>query len=231
MAARKKNFQSSIDFPDPRDAMIEGVLAVGGLLDEGTLYTAYSKGIFPWPHPEYPLLWFSPEKRGIIEFKDLHLSRSFERFLRRHDQEFKVTMDMAFPQVIRECSKQPRPGQDGTWILPSMLKSYIDFHKAGYAHSIEVWLDNQLVGGIYGVFIKGVFSGESMFYKTPNASKLALYHLIQILKSWGLEWMDIQMVTPLSESFGGKYLEREDFLAKLQRTQDENENAVFPWPS
>ena len=231
MAALKKNFQSSIDFPNPRDAMIEGVVAVGGLLDEGTLYTAYSKGIFPWPHPDYPLLWFSPEKRGILEFKDLHLTRSFDRFVRQHDQDFKVTMDTAFHQVVRECAKQPRPGQDGTWILPSMLKSYIDFHKAGYAHSIEVWLNQQLVGGIYGVFIKGVFSGESMFYKTPNASKLALYHLIQILKSWGLEWMDIQMVTPVSESFGGKYVERENFLEKLQRTQDENENAVFPWPS
>jgi leucyl/phenylalanyl-tRNA--protein transferase len=231
MAARKKNFHSSIDFPDPRDAMIEGVLAVGGLLDEGTLYTAYSKGIFPWPHPDYPLLWFSPEKRGILEFKELHLSRSFQKFLRHHDEEFQVTMDQAFPQVIRECARQPRPGQDGTWILPSMLKSYVDFHKAGYAHSIEVWLNRQLVGGIYGVFVKGVFSGESMFYKTPNASKLALYHLIQILKSWGLEWMDTQMVTPVTESFGGKYLEREEFLEKLKRTQDENENTVFPWLS
>jgi leucyl/phenylalanyl-tRNA--protein transferase len=231
MGAAKKNFQSSIDFPDPRDAMIEGVLAVGGLLDEGTLYTAYSKGIFPWPHPDYPLLWFSPEKRGILEFEDLHLSRSFEKFLRQHDEDFQITMDQAFHQVVRECAKQPRPGQDGTWILPAMLKSYIDFHKAGYAHSIEVWYKRQLVGGIYGVFIKGLFSGESMFYKTPNASKLALYHLVQILKSWGLEWMDIQMVTPVTESFGGKYIEREEFLTKLQRTQDENETTVFPWPS
>src|SRR5437868_14786174 len=126
MSAREKNFQSSVDFPDPREAMAEGVLAVGGLLDVGTLYTAYSMGIFPWPHPDYPLLWFSPEKRGILEFKDLHLTRSFEKFLRQHDADFKVTMDQAFPQVIRECAKQPRPGQDGTWILPSMLKSYID---------------------------------------------------------------------------------------------------------
>jgi leucyl/phenylalanyl-tRNA--protein transferase len=230
MTARKKNFQSSVDFPDPRDAMAEGVLAVGGLLDVGTLYTAYGLGIFPWPHPDYPLLWFSPEKRGIIEFSDFHLTRSFEKFVRQHSGEFQITLDKAFPQVVRECSKQPRPGQDGTWILPAMLKSYIDFHKAGYAHSIEVWHEHQLVGGIYGVFVKGVFSGESMFYKTPNASKLALFHLVQILKSWGLEWMDIQMVTPVTKSFGGKYLEREDFLQKLKRTQDENENSVYPWP-
>lgn len=231
MGAKKKNFQSSVEFPDPRDAMAEGVLAVGGLLDVGTLYTAYSAGIFPWPHPDYPLLWFSPEQRGILQFADLHLPRSFEKFLRHSEIEFEITIDQAFPQVVRECSKQPRPGQEGTWILPAMIKSYIDFHKAGYAHSLEVWHNRQLVGGIYGVFVKGVFSGESMFYKTPNASKLALYHLIQTLKSWGLEWMDIQMITPVTKSFGGKYLEREDFLQKLKRTQDENENSVFPWPS
>lgn len=229
MLTLKRKFQSSVDFPDPRDAMAEGVLAVGGLLDVGTLYTAYSLGVFPWPHPDYPLLWFSPEKRGIIEFKDLHLSHSFQKFVRQHEQEFQVTVDKAFPQVIRECAKQPRPGQDGTWILPGMVKSYIDFHNAGYAHSVEVWHGRQLVGGIYGVFVKGVFSGESMFYKTPNASKLALYHLIELLKSWDLEWMDIQMVTPVAKSFGGKYLEREEFLQKLARTQDENENANFPW--
>jgi leucyl/phenylalanyl-tRNA--protein transferase len=225
----KQNLQSSIDFPDPREAMAEGIIAIGGLLDPGTLYTAYSQGIFPWPHPDYPLLWFSPEKRGVIEFADVQLHRSFKKFLRQHEDEFQITMDQAFPQVVRECAKQPRPGQDGTWILPSMIKAYLDFHKAGFAHSLEVWHDRHLVGGIYGVFVKGVFSGESMFYKTPNASKLALYHLIQILKSWGLEWMDIQMVTPVTESFGGKYLTREAFLQKLRRTQDENENMEFPW--
>jgi len=230
MVTQKKNLQSSIDFPSPSDTMAEGILAVGGLLDTGTLYTAYSLGVFPWPHPDYPMLWFSPEKRGIIEFADLHLSRSFEKFVRQHDQEFQVTVDQAFPQVVRECAKQPRPGQDGTWILPNMVKAYNDFHKAGYAHSIEVWHDRQLVGGVYGVFVKGVFSGESMFYKTPNASKLALFHLIELLKSWGLEWMDIQMVTSVTKSFGGKYLSREEFLRKLKRTQDENENANFPWP-
>lgn len=220
---RKVNFQSSVDFPDPRDAMAEGVLAVGGLLDVGTLYTAYSLGVFPWPHPEYPLLWFSPETRGILEFSELHLSRSFEKFIRQHGGEFQVTMNQAFPQVVRECSRQARPGQEGTWILPAMIKSYVDFHKAGFAHSVEVWHDQQLVGGIYGVLVKGVFSGESMFYRTPNASKLALYHLIQFLKSQDMEWMDIQMVTPVTKAFGGKYIDREEFLQKLKRTQDEHE--------
>lgn len=229
MVLHKHSLHSSIDFPDPREAMAEGIIAVGGHLDPGTLYTAYSKGIFPWPHPDYPLLWFSPEKRGIIEFSETKLHRSFKKFLRLHEDEFQITMDQAFAQVVRECAKQPRPGQDGTWILNSMVKAYIDFHKAGYAHSLEVWHNHQLVGGIYGVFVKGVFSGESMFYKTPNASKLALFHLIQVLKSWGLDWMDIQMVTPVTESFGGKYLDRETFLQKLQRTQDENENLEFPW--
>jgi leucyl/phenylalanyl-tRNA--protein transferase len=158
--ANKKNFQSSVDFPDPRDAMAEGVLAVGGLLDVGTLYTAYSMGVFPWPHPDYPLLWFSPEKRGLIEFSDFHLNRSFKKFMNQHEAEFQITMDQAFTQVVRECSKQLRPGQDGTWILPAMVKSYIDFHKAGYAHSIEVWHERQLVGGIYGVFVKVCSAGK-----------------------------------------------------------------------
>ncbi|WP_413288599.1 leucyl/phenylalanyl-tRNA--protein transferase [Bdellovibrio sp. HCB337] len=230
MVPKRIHFQSSVDFPDPRDAMAEGVLAVGGLLDVGTLYTAYSMGIFPWPHPDYPLLWFSPEKRGIIEFKNIHIPHSFEKFLRQRAGDFEITIDRAFPQVVRECSKQPRPGQQGTWILPGMVKAYIDFHKAGYAHSLEVWHNQQLVGGIYGVFVKGVFSGESMFYKSPNASKLALYQLIQVLKSWGLEWMDIQMVTPVTASFGGSYLSREEFLQKLKTTQEENESSEFPWP-
>lgn len=229
MVSRK--FKSSVDFPDPRDTMAEGVLAVGGHLDCGTLYTAYSRGIFPWPHPDYPLLWFSPEQRGILEFKDFHLPRSFERFLRQHENEFQFTLDHAFSQVVRECAKQPRPGQQGTWILPSMLQAYIDFHEAGYAHSLEVWQNQQLIGGIYGVFVKGVFSGESMFYKRTNASKLALYHLVQLLKSWGCEWLDIQMVTPITESFGGKYVTREEFLQKLQRSQTETQNKDFPWPS
>lgn len=229
MIVQKKRLQSSIDFPDPRDAMIEGVLAVGGVLDEGTLYTAYSMGVFPWPHPDYPLMWFSPEKRGILEFTDFRVPRSFEKFLNRHKSEFEITIDKAFSQVIRECAHQPRPGQNGTWILPVMVKSYIDFHKAGYAHSVEIWHKRQLVGGIYGVFIKGVFSGESMFYKTPNASKLAFYHLIQLLQSWGIQWMDIQMITPVTESFGGKYIKREDFLEKLKKTQDENESTKFSW--
>lgn len=226
----KKNFQSSVDFPDPRDAMAEGILAVGGILDAGTLYTAYSSGIFPWPHPDYPLLWFSPEKRGILEFSELQQPRSFQKFLRQQGTEFEITLDKAFPQVIRECAKQVRPGQQGTWIVPAMIKAYIDLHKAGYAHSLEVWHHHQLVGGIYGVFVKGVFSGESMFYKTPNASKLALFQLVQVLKSWGMEWMDIQMVTPVTASFGGKYIDRDAYLLKLKQTQEKNENAEFPWP-
>lgn len=219
-----------MNFPDPRDAMAEGILAVGGQLDVGTLYTAYRLGIFPWPHPDYPLLWFSPERRGILEFSEFKWARSFDKFLRHKAPGFEITLDKAFPQVLRECAKQARPGQQGTWILPVMVKAYMEFHKAGYAHSLEVWHEHQLVGGIYGVFVKGVFSGESMFYKTPNASKLALFQLVQVLKSWGLKWMDIQMVTPVTESFGGKYIDREEFLRKLKRTQEENEKTEFPWP-
>ena len=154
--------------------MAEGILAVGGKLDVGTLYTAYSKGIFPWPQVGLPMLWFSPEKRGILDFRDFHVPESLVRFRRKNPQiEFTVNKD--FAHVMEECAKQPRPGQEGTWILPAMKHAYHDFFKAGYCLSIEVRENNVLIGGVCGVLVQGVFSGESMFYKKPNASKLALW--------------------------------------------------------
>lgn len=202
---------SSIQFPDPRQTEAEGLIAVGGKLDVGTLYTAYAAGIFPWPQEGYPLLWFSPEKRGILEFKDFHVPESLRRFRRQHPEwQFSLNGDVQL--VIEECAKQPRPGQDGTWILPAMKRAYLEFAKAGYVLSVEVRENNIVVGGIYGVLVEGLFSGESMFFKKTNASKLALWRLVEILQSQGHEWMDIQMVTPVLASFGGKYVERETFL-------------------
>jgi leucyl/phenylalanyl-tRNA--protein transferase len=210
----KVHGHSSVDFPDPRDTLAEGIIAVGGILDEATLYEAYYQGIFPWPQAGMPMLWFSPEMRGILEFKDFHVAKSLQRFRKNNPQiEFSVNKD--FRHVIEECAKQPRPGQEGTWILPPMKKAYVHFFEAGHCLSVEVREGNVLIGGIYGVLIEGVFSAESMFYKKPNASKLAFWHLVEILRAKGHQWMDIQMVTPVAGSFGGKYVDRDVFLEML----------------
>lgn len=211
-----KRPHSSVDFPDPRETLAEGIIAVGGKLDVGTLYQAYSRGIFPWPQPGFPMLWFSPENRGIIDFKDFRVPESLQRFRRRHPEiEYSVNKD--FRHVVEECARQPRPGQDGTWILPVMKKAYVDFFEAGYCLSVEVRENNILIGGIYGVLVEGVFSGESMFYKKPNASKLALWYLVELLQSQGHEWMDVQMVTPVVASMGGKYVSRDQYLEMLEK--------------
>ncbi|WP_255490035.1 leucyl/phenylalanyl-tRNA--protein transferase [Bdellovibrio sp. KM01] len=213
-------FHSSVDFPDPRDTMAEGILAVGGKLDVGTLYTAYSKGIFPWPQVGFPMLWFSPEKRGVLIFKEFHVPESLERFRRKNPQ-ITYTVNKDFDHVMSECANQIRPGQDGTWILPVMKRSYHEFNKAGFGLSIEVRENNILIGGIYGVLVEGVFSGESMFYKKPNASKLALWFLVEHLTQLGHEWIDVQMVTPVVAQFGGRLIDREDYLRMLdERHQD-----------
>ncbi len=207
--------RSSVEFPDPRQTLAEGIIAVGGKLDIGTLYTAYSKGIFPWPQQGLPMLWFSPDQRGILDFKDFHVPASLKRYRKRNPQiEFTINSD--FIQVIEECAKQPRPGQDGTWILPAMKKAYVDLFKEGYCLCVEVRENNIMIGGIYGVLVRGVFSGESMFFKKPNASKLALWKLVDILKEQGHEWMDVQMVTPVIGSMGGKYVDRDTYLEMLE---------------
>lgn len=210
-----KTLRSSLDFPDARDTLAEGIIAVGGKLDTGTLYAAYSRGIFPWPQPGLPMLWFSPERRGILDFKDFKVPESLQRYRKKNPQiEFTVNKD--FQQVIEECAKQPRPGQEGTWITPLMKRAYLDFFKEGFCLSIEVRENNVVIGGIYGVLVEGVFSGESMFYKKPNASKLALWALVELLEGQGHEWIDIQMVTPVIGSMGGKYIDREDYLEMLE---------------
>lgn len=208
--------RSSVDFPDPRDTLAEGVLAVGGILDVGTLYTAYSKGIFPWPQPGLPMLWFSPEQRGILDFQDFRVPESLRRYRRKHP-EITFTVNKDFHQVVEECSKQPRPGQEGTWITGQMKRAYGEFFKAGFCMSVEVRENNVLIGGIYGVLVEGVFSGESMFYRRPNASKLALWRLVEILQEQGHEWIDVQMVTPVVASMGGKLVDREVYLEMLDK--------------
>lgn len=188
-------------------------MCVGGDLAVSTLLSAYSRGIFPWPQVGYPLLWFAPPRRGVIDFSELHVSKSLRKELR---DEFEIKFDNDFESVIRACAEVPRSHETGTWILPEMIDAYLEFHKAGHAHCVELWEEGSLVGGVYGVFVRGVFSGESMFYKRDNASKICLLAMIQRLRESGLSWIDTQMVTPVVEQLGGKYISREDFLERLQ---------------
>lgn len=213
--------KSSIPFPEiPYLESIEDLVAVGGKLDVGTLLAAYSKGIFPWPQEGAPLLWFFPEQRGVLDFTELHIPESLYKFIKKNSYRFQFTVNDAFPKVIEACQLQKRKDQPGTWIIPELKRAYIEFHYAGYAHSIECWEDGSLVGGVYGVFVNGVFSGESMFHKTTNASKMSLIYLVDWLKQQGISWMDTQMVTPLLASFGGKYISDREYFDRLPETKD-----------
>lgn len=204
-----------IIFPPVEEATVDGLLCIGGDLEVDSLLTAYRQGIFPWPQDGYPVFWFSPPKRGILEFKDLKVPKSLSKFLKKNPFEFSLNQN--FEKVIRECAKRKRPGQEDTWITEDMIEAYIRLHKAGYAISCEVWSDGKLAGGIYGVYVDGLFSGESMYYEVPNASKAAFLYLVDWLKSQGLTWIDIQMVTPVTKAFGGKYIRRKEYLEKLKQ--------------
>jgi leucyl/phenylalanyl-tRNA--protein transferase len=206
-----------VSFPDPRTASPEGIVAVGGDLHPDTLMTAYRQGIFPWPVEGLPLLWFCPAQRGVLIFDELHEARSLRRAQRRTGLEFSI--DRAFGEVIRACAERPRPGQDGTWITPGIIKAYVRLHRLGVAHSVEAWEDERLVAGLYGVDVDGAFAAESMFYLEPNASKLALLFFINHLRSRGLDWLDIQVLTPHMERLGARTLARESFLTRLQSTR------------
>ena len=192
----------------------EGVVAIGGTPDPRTLLSAYSRGIFPWPHEGYPLLWFSPDPRHVIVPAEAHISRSLRKTLRRGV--FEVTADRAFRQVIRRCSEKDRPGQDGTWINDEMVAGYVALHGQGFAHSIEAWQDGRLAGGLYGLSLGGVFFGESMFADVTDASKVCLATLIAHLLRWDFELLDCQSHTEHLETFGAVPWPRRLFLAELE---------------
>jgi leucyl/phenylalanyl-tRNA--protein transferase len=202
-----------ISFPDPHLAL-EGIVDMNDDLSVARLLEAYSFGIFPWPHEELPTLWFCPAERGILDFTDFRIPVSMKKFMRKTD--FVVTMNKNFDAVLAACAEQKRPGQKGTWINANIIRAYREFHRAGYAHSVEVWSGGALVGGLYGVYVAGVFCGESMFFLKSNASKFALVKTVEFLRAHDLRWMDVQMVTPLVEQFGGKYVTRIQFLRRLE---------------
>jgi leucyl/phenylalanyl-tRNA--protein transferase len=180
------------------------------------LRTAYARGIFPWPsHAHAPIPWCSPDPRAVLIFDELTLGRTLEKTLRRGG--FTHSIDRAFPEVIAACAAAPRPGQDGTWIAPAIIDAYTTLHRVGVAHSVEVWQNEELVGGLYGVDAGGVFCGESMFHLVDNASKLALVHLAEHLRARGSRWMDIQQLTPHMARLGAREIPRENYLAQLAR--------------
>jgi len=205
-------------FPDPSQNFDQGLVAVGGDLSVDTLVEAYSLGIFPWPQEGYPMLWFCPDQRGILEFSNFHLPQRLQRSLKKASG-IEVTSNENFPAVIQACAEQKRKGQSGTWIHPEIVEAYIELFKAGFARSWEVWENKKLVGGGYGVMVRGIFSGESLFHHKTDMSKLALIRMVEDLTLEGLTWMDTQMVTPLLASFGAVEISKQDYLKRLKTDQ------------
>jgi leucyl/phenylalanyl-tRNA--protein transferase len=209
-------FKRSTDvmrFPDPRAANYGDIIAIGGNFQPANLINAYRRGIFPWPTENCPLPWFCPRERAIIEWNDLHVPRRLARLSRQSP--FHLTIDRAFPSVVLSCALIPRPEESGTWITKDVFEAYSALHSLGHAHSVEAWEGDELVGGIYGVDAGGAFAGESMFYLRPNASKLALLFLLEHLHARGLDWLDVQVMTPHVARLGAKLISRDAFLDKL----------------
>ena len=177
-----------LNFPPPEGASPEGVVAVGGDTSPERLLLAYSQGIFPWPHRDLPLLWFSPDPRFVISFDRVHVGRTLRKRARALGVEIRV--DTAFERVLTACARMPRPGQDGTWITREIRDGFVALHRLGFAHSVETWQDEELVGGLYGVSVGKSFCGESMFARTDDASKLAMVALLGNLCQWGFHFVD-----------------------------------------
>ncbi len=201
-------------FPDPARALREpnGLLAAGADLSPERLLAAYRAGIFPWFNPGEPILWWTPDPRMVLAPGAVKLSRSLAKRLRRKDYEVRV--DSAFGAVMAACA-EPRPGQGGTWISPAMIAAYTRLHGAGIAHSVETWIEDRLVGGLYGVSLGRAFFGESMFSRVSDASKIAFAHLARQLERWHYGLIDCQMETAHLASLGARAIPRERFLHAL----------------
>ena len=203
-------------FPDPRGALADpnGLLAFGGDLSPQRLVAAYTRGIFPWYSEGDPLLWWSPDPRCVFATNAVHRSRSLAKFIRSSTWQW--SMDRAFEDVMRACAA-PRADQQGTWITPDMIVAYTNLHMLGYAHSLEVWDGDTLVGGLYGVAVGRMFSAESMFSRRSNASKVALHALAQTLRERGFPLIDAQVPNPHLLRMGAHAMPRQRFLATLER--------------
>ena len=223
-------------FPPLESADPSGLLALGGDLEVESLVLAYQNGIFPWPiSDDYPLAWFSPDPRGLLEFSHLNIGKRLKRYLKNCP--YRITCNKAFEEVIELCSKVPRSDQSSTWITEEIIEGYRNLFDQQLAYSIEVWDvendkdkegESQLVGGVYGVCIHGIVSGESMFHTRTNASKFALVFLMLLLKRAGIDWLDTQMVTPVVESLGGHEVSRSDYIQMLKNNPIKTRHEIFP---
>jgi leucyl/phenylalanyl-tRNA--protein transferase len=202
-------------FPNPELAEADGLLAVGGDLSPERLMLAYHEGVFPWYSDDTPILWYSPHERFVLFPDELKISSSMKRVL--NSSRFKVTFNTCFAEVIEACSAVLRRDQDGTWITDDMKAAYINLHQLGYAHSVEVWQGDDLVGGMYGITVGDVFCGESMFSKVSNASKAAL---ISLLKTGKYKLLDCQVHTDHLESMGARMISREEYMRLLRDSGD-----------
>jgi leucyl/phenylalanyl-tRNA--protein transferase len=197
-------------FRDPRDADADGYMGYGGDFEPSTVVGAYSRGIFPWPHPQEEYLWFSPDPRAVIFPGDLHVSRRLARTLRQG--RFRFTVDAAFERVMRACADRP----EGTWITEALIDGYTRLHHLGWAHSVEAWAGEELAGGLYGVRCGPVFGAESMFHRLRDASKAAMVAMMQWAEAAGVRVVDIQVLTPHTASMGGIEIPRSHYLAIIE---------------
>ena len=214
-------------FPHPRHAVKEpdGLLAVGGNLSPSTLIDAYRQGIFPWYQDDDPILWWSPATRCVLPPSDLHCSKSLRKTLRRND--YQVTVNQAFNTVIDACS-EPREDDGGTWITDEMKAAYTQLHQQNKAHSLEVWFEDNLVGGLYGVAVGSIFCGESMFSRRASASKIAMAHLCRWGLDTGVQLIDCQLVNPHLVSLGAISMDRSVFIEQLSQGRDKHLNWPLP---
>lgn len=202
-------------FPPVEDADDNGLLAVGGDLEIDSLLCAYRSGIFPWPLLGEDLLtWFAPPSRALLFLDRFHVSRSLKR--RRNTSNYEIVFDRNCAAVIDACADAARRGMRGTWITPDMRGAYTELHRAGYCHSVECYRGGQLVGGLYGVAIRGMFAGESMFFRESDASKLCLWRLVEHLKERGAQWIDCQQMTPFFRGCGAVEVPRPEFMTLLR---------------
>lgn len=200
-------------FPPAHQSTADGLVAVGGDLTPERLLLGYSRGLFPWYSEGTPILWWSPDPRCILPLDAVHVHKRLQRRLRQNV--FRCTLNTAFEQVVQQCATSPRPGQKSTWILPEMRRAYVRLHQLGFAHSVECWQGEQLVGGVYGVALGRAFFGESMFHCVPDASKAALLWLVDRLREGGVTLFDCQQETPHMVRLGARMISRTEFLRRL----------------
>ncbi|MDC7221690.1 MAG: leucyl/phenylalanyl-tRNA--protein transferase [Spirochaetales bacterium] len=216
-----------VDFPDPSTADSDGLIGVGGNLSPGMLLSAYAQGIFPWFNEGEPILWWSLDPRFVLYPRNVRISRSMKKILKK--REYTMTLDRDFPAVIGHCKSIRRKGQGGTWITDEMERAYLRLHEEGYAHSVEVWRDGELKGGLYGVSLGAAFFGESMFALEANCSKIALIYLSAVLHELGFDMIDCQQHTEHLGSMGAVDVPRKTFLKELSRSLSKQKTWKGNW--